>query len=270
MPILKYISNIDAEDLLPYKGLTLKESKIDSVSTIIVETGTVIHNAIKSGYVPQSFLVKEKYVNGKYKALLDQFPDAIVYTAPDELLHKLTGFPLTRGILSAMACPERISEDDLIRRSSRLLILENIQDASNIGSIMRSACSLGIGGVLLDSSCCNPFHRKSIRTSMGAVFQIPWAVSKRVGYELASFLNEAGFRTMAFAISPQAIPLQKAIKNAHGALALFFGSEGNGLDQRTIQSCRDIVMIPMQNDFDSLNVSVAVSIALWECSKLDS
>lgn len=266
MPVVKYINDVEDVFLRPYKGLSTRILKADN-NLFIAETHTVIKNAIEAGCVPCSFLVAEKYIDGRDKDLLNMFPETVVYTASDETLKQLTGFSLTRGILSVMQRPKLKTPAELINKASCLLVLENVQDASNIGAILRSACGIGVDAVLLDPSCCDPFHRKAVRTSMGAVFKVPWTYSQIPGYAIASQLDKMGFSTMAFALSPEAIPLQSISFNSKENLALFFGSEGNGLDERTISSCRRKVIIPMKNNMNSLNVAVSVAIALWECAK---
>lgn len=269
MPIIKYIDDISDECVSEYRNLKEKRSKSQIGSAIfIAETRTVILNAIQSGCQPISFLMAEKYINGRDKELLGLFPQATVYTAPDAVLEKLIGYSLTRGILSAMtwSCP--YDENALINNSSRLAILENVQDASNIGAILRSASGLGIDAVILDTSCCSPLHRKAIRTSMGAVFKVPWVQSDKPGWMLAEILKENKYRTLAFALSDNAVSLRNVfLSTCNERIALFFGSEGNGLDPRTIEACNQIVKIPMANDLDSLNVAATAAIAFWESNK---
>lgn len=266
MPIIKYITDFSDDNLLPYKGLAIKSSPVYG-DYFIAETRIVIQNALEAGCTPLSFLVSEKYIEGRDKDLLQRFSKVPVYTASDEVLKQLTGFRLTRGILSVMSRPEIRSDAELIKRSSLIVVLENVQDASNIGAIIRSACGLGVDGILLDHSCCDPLHRKAVRTSTGSVFRIPWARSEKAGATLADDLTKAGFSTYAFALTSNAIPLQNVHFSLNERIALFFGSEGNGLDIQTIENCMQAVIIPMHNNTDSLNIASAATIAIWECCR---
>lgn len=266
MPIC-YIKDLEDIALRPYKSLALLREKHDQSSCFIAETHTVIQNAINAGCIPHSFLVAEKYIAGRDKVILQRFPDVTVYTASDEILEQLTGFPLTRGILSVMTRPTAYTMESIIKHASRIAVLVNVQDASNIGAIMRSACGLGIDAVVLDASCCDPLHRKAIRTSMGAVFKLPWVHSDQSGSALALALHASGFRTLAFALTSNAISLQKESFKVNEPLALFFGSEGNGLDKSTIENCTEAVLIPMANEMDSLNVAAAAAIVFWEVAR---
>ena len=266
MPV-KHLLDLSDENLFPFRDLTSRAKGGDPADYFIAETRVVIQNAVQAGCRPISFLVAEKYIAGRDKELLDRFPDCMVYTAPDDVLEELTGYSLTRGILCAMARPPKKSVEELIRASSLLVVLENVQDASNVGAILRSACGLGADAVILDRSCCDPLHRKAVRTSTGAVFKIPWALSDHCGNELAHQLNLEGFRTLAMALTPNAKPISEIFPEKSPKLALFFGSEGNGLKRETITECSDAVIIPMKNGTDSLNVAASAAIAIWECAK---
>lgn len=269
MRLIKVNDDFSDKGLAPYLHLKAKNKEPGNEQCFIVETHTVIQNAIEAGCVPRSFLVAEKHIYGRDRELLARFPEATVYTAEDSILEKLTGFELTRGILACMTRPQKLFSEEQLDTVSKIIVLENVLDASNIGSILRSACGLGIDAVLLDASCCDPLHRKAIRTSMGGVFKVPWLQLKKPGAAIAEELNSRGFQTLAFALDFDAVPLQRSIANVKKPFALFFGNEGKGLDACTVRQCKEKVIIPMQNAFDSLNVSVAVSIALWECSKIE-
>lgn len=261
MPI-KYIYDLSSNELLPYKGLKKHNC---SRAFFIAETHTVIENAIEAGCIPSSFLVAEKYLKGRDKTLLEKFPDTIIYTSSDEVLAELTGYSLTRGILCAMTRPVMPDMNQLINKANRLAVLVNVQDPTNIGAIVRSACCLGIDAILFDSSCCDPLHRKSIRTSMGSIFKIPWVQAETSGEELAHCLRQKGIKTLALALDPSAVALNAIDTNT--PVAVFFGSEGDGLDSRTKESCDNTVIIPMSNKMDSLNVAAAAAIVFWELAK---
>lgn len=267
MAMVKCIRDLSDESLTPYRGLVNGSKAVRNAEFFIAETHVVIQNAMDAGCIPLSFLVAEKYIEGRDKELLNRFPDCPVYTAPDLVLEKLTGYSLTRGILCAMSRPRPLAVEDVIRDAGLLVVLENVQDASNIGSIMRSACGLGADAILLDRSCCDPLHRKAVRTSTGSVFRIPWSQLQEEGCSIALRLKNEGWRTLAFALTPDATPLTSALSDSKERLALFLGSEGNGLTKETIQACSQAVIIPMKNHTDSLNVGVAAAIGIWECSE---
>ena len=196
-----------------------------------------------------------------------------VFVAPVEKLKRLTGFALTRGILCAMRRPKLPSVEELLAGvrpggARRIAVLEGIVDHTNVGAIFRSAAALGVDAVLVAPTCCDPLYRRSVRVSMGTVFQVPWT---RIGNDAHDWpragleeLHRLGYVTAAMALSDDSIPLDDARLAACERLALVFGTEGDGLTARTIEGCDYTVRIPMAHHVDSLNVAAASAVAFWE------
>lgn len=259
------IADVNDHALDCFRSLKLSQAK--STQTFIAETRTVILNALDCKCVPICFLIEEKYISGRDADILSRFDDIPVYTAETEILSTLTGFVLTRGIIALMKRPAPKSFDEVVSGSQRLAVLSKIQDASNVGTILRSAAALGMDGALLDEECCDPFHRKAIRTSTGGVFRLPWAQVRMSGRNIAAELRSKGFVTAALALNKNALSVgSEKIIDRKRPLALFLGSEGDGLDQDTISACDHSLLIPMKNHSDSLNVASAASIAFYEYS----
>ena len=184
------------------------------------------------------------------------------------MLARLTGYALTRGMLCAMRRPALPDAEAVCRNSRRVAVLENITDASNVGALFRSAAALGMDAVLVTPSCCDPFYRRAIRVSMGAVFQLPWAWIghgegqwPRAGLAL---LREMGFRTAAMALSGSSISIEEPRLAQAERLAVLLGSDGNGLSSETIACCDYTVRIPMAHGVDSLNVAAAGAVVFWQ------
>ena len=133
-------------------------------------------------------------------------------------------------------------------------------DTTNIGAIFRSAAALGIDGVLLTRNSCDPLNRRAVRVSMGTVFLVPWTW---LDAPLQS-LNSLGFKTVAMALSPEAITLDDPVLKTEPRLALVMGTEGDGLPRDTIAGADYVVRIPMSRGTDSLNVAAASAVAFWE------
>jgi len=187
-------------------------------------------------------------------------PDVPVYTAERDVLEKLTGFALTRGVLCAMRRPAPRKAEQVLLNAGRVAVLEGIVDSTNIGAIFRSAAALGMDAVLLTDTCCDPYNRRAVRVSMGTVFQVPWAVEK----DWMPLLREHGFRTAAMALDARAISIEAEALQKEEKLAVFLGTEGDGLNKKTIESCDYTVMIPMYHGVDSLNVAAASAVAFWQ------
>ena len=233
----------------------------------IGESPKVIERALDAGCVPISFLMEEKHVEGQGKELLARCPQVPVYTAEFQVLTRLTGFQLTRGMLCAMYRPPLPSPEEVCRGGRRIAVLENVMNPTNVGAVFRSAAALGIHGILLTPGCSNPLYRRAIRVSMGTVFQIPWTFFKGKDVwprEGSGLLHDLGYKTAAMALSPDAIALDDPRLKKEERLAVILGTEGDGLSESTIADCDYTVRIPMYHGVDSLNVAAASAVAFWE------
>ena len=233
----------------------------------IAETTKVIERAFNAGYTPLSFLLEKKHIEGEAKDILARCNNIPVYTASSDVLTKITGFPLTRGILCAMYRRTLPSVTDICTNASRIAILENITNPTNIGAIFRSAAALHIDAVLLTPACSDPLYRRSVRVSMGTVFQIPWTFLEDESTSYIEQIKNLGFRTVAMALTDNSIRIDDQQLLAEDKLAIVLGSEGDGLAEKTIATCDYTVRIPMSHDVDSLNVAAASAVAFWELRK---
>ena len=196
--------------------------------------------------------------------LLERCPGVPVYTGPSDLLAQLTGFPLTRGVLCAMRRPVLPTVEQLCRNAHRVAVLEGIADPTNVGAIFRSAAAMHMDAVLVTPNCCDPLYRRSVRVSMGTVFQIPWTRIPQWPEGGLEQLHALGFRTVALALTPDAHSIEDPGLHRADKLALLLGTEGDGLARTTIDGCFDAVCIPMSHQVDSLNVAAASAVAFWE------
>lgn len=233
----------------------------------IAESPKVIRRALDCGYVPVSFLVEQRHLSTEASPVLSCCPEVPVYTADYEVLVQLTGYALTRGMLCVMRRKPLPDPKMLLETSSRIVVLESIMNPTNIGAIFRSAAALNMDGILLTSDCSNPLYRRSIRVSMGGVFQIPWTFLPENRTGTPDFLKQHGFSTAAMALRADSVDIDDARLNREPRLAIFLGSEGDGLMPETIQGCDYTVCIPMQHGVDSLNVAAASAIAFWQLGR---
>ena len=177
MPNIIEITDIAAPELDPYVRLTeaqLKNRLHPEDGLFIAESPKVIGYALDAGYEPVSLLMERRHIGGKAAALLARVGDIPVYTAEEAVLRDLTGYPLTRGVLCAMRRRPLPPVEAVCRDARRVAVLEGIVDTTNIGAIFRSAAALGVDGVLLTPTTCDPLNRRAVRVSMGTVFQVPW------------------------------------------------------------------------------------------------
>lgn len=233
----------------------------------IAESPKVIERALDSGCEPISILMEERHIEGEGKSVLERCGDIPVYTAEFDVLKELTGFPLTRGMLCAMRRPAPLSLQQVCENATRLAILEDVVNPTNVGAIFRSAAALGMDAVILTQACSDPLYRRAIRVSMGTVFQIPWTyVDKSVEWpdEGMKFLHDMGFKTAAFALKDDSVGIDDPQLMSEEKLAILLGTEGDGLATETIADCDYTVKIPMSHGVDSLNVAAASAVAFWQ------
>ena len=238
----------------------------------IAESPKVIAVALQAGYQPIAMLCEERHIEGDARAIITMAEDARrktaegdggeafpVYTGSRELLAKLTGYTLTRGVLCAMRRPEERRVEEVCSKARRVAVIHGVVDTTNIGAIFRSAAALGIDAVLLTRDSCDPLNRRAVRVSMGSVFLVPWTWIDNLGQ-----LQTLRFRTAAMALSDDSIALDNPVLKQEERLAIIMGTEGDGLPQHTIAGADYVVRIPMAHGVDSLNVAAASAVAFWE------
>lgn len=273
MPKLIEITDFDAPELDIYARCS--EAQLFNYfapdgGIFIAESPKVIAIALNSGYEPISMLVEHKHVEGQARDILAKCPDIPVFTAEFDVLTKLTGFGLTRGLLCAMHRPALPDVEQVCAGARRIVVLENIMNPTNVGAIFRSAAALNFDAVLLTNGCSDPLYRRAIRVSMGTVFQVPWTFfdkNQTWPGEGTRLLRDMGFKTAAMALTEQSIGIDDPALMAEERLAVVLGTEGDGLAMDTIADCDYTVRIPMAHGVDSLNVAAASAVAFWQLGR---
>ena len=270
MPNVIEITDFSAPELDVYARLTeaqLLNRFEPAKGMFIAESPKVIHRALDGGCRPVSLLMERKDIEGSAADIIARCPEIPVFTADEDLLCKLTGYHLTRGVLCAMLRPQRPSLEEICREASRVVVLENVQNPTNVGAIFRSAAALGMDAVLLTPGCSDPLYRRSARVSMGTVFQIPWTYTQNWPEPGMTSLRKLGFKTAAMALSDDSVSIDDTALMAEEKLAIVMGSEGDGLTEATIAQCDYTVKIPMYHGVDSLNVAAASAVAFWQLGR---
>lgn len=233
----------------------------------IAESPKVVERALDAGYEPISMLVEHKHIETQAKKLIARCGNIPVYTAEYDVLTKLTGFALTRGMLCAMTRRTLPTVEEVCSNARQIAVLENVVNPTNVGAIFRSAAALHMDAVLLTSGCSNPLYRRAMRVSMGTVFQVPWTIfpeKEKWPEDGMATLQRLGFKTAAMALRNDTVNIDDPGLMSEEKLVIVLGTEGDGLCEDTIANCDYTVKIPMAHGVDSLNVAAASAVAFWQ------
>ena len=274
---IKEIADLTLPELDPYTHLNenqLKHYYEPERGIFIGESHTVIERALLAGYEPLSVLLERRFLATEGAEILrlcgERQETVPVYVSELEVLSRLTGYHLTRGILCAFRRKVLPSVEEVCRGASRIAVLENIENPTNVGAIIRSAAALDMDAVLLTPECADPLYRRAIRVSVGTVFQVPWTYIGVPAWqgtwpeEGMDYLNRLGFRTAAMALRHDTVEIDDPELLREEKLAIVLGNEGDGLTEQTIAACDYTVKIPMSHGVDSLNVAAASAVAFWQ------
>ena len=274
------MDDIHDDRLADYTRLTdvaLRKKLETDNGLYMAESSKVIQRAIAAGHRPRSILADERWLADLAPSLMkaggdDEGGDIPVYVCGEEMLQAITGFHLHRGAIAAMNRPALADPRAVLEAvgpgPARVVVLENLVDHTNVGAIFRSAAALGVDAVFVTSDCADPLYRRSVRVSMGTVFQVPWTRiadwPRSVG-----LLSEFGYVTAALALTPESISLDSfsrldVCRAEDSKIALIVGAEGDGLRKSTMAAVDHSVVIPMAGGIDSLNVAAAMAVACWE------
>ena len=262
MPVIE-ISSLSHPGVEVFSTLTeiqLRNRIEPDKGIFIVESPKVIRRALDAGYEPLAILCEQRHIIGDAADIIERCGELPVYTGSRELLAELTGYVLTRGVLCAMRRPVSRSMEEVCQEARRIVVIDSVVDATNIGAIFRSAAALGIDAVLLTRNSCEALNRRAVRVSMGSVFFVPWTWMDGS----LSELRNLGFRTAAMALTDNSISIDNPILAAEPKLAIVMGNEGDGLPCETIAEADYVVRIPMSHGVDSLNVAAAAAVAFWQ------
>jgi tRNA G18 (ribose-2'-O)-methylase SpoU len=266
--IVTHVQDLSDPLLADYHALTdvaLRTKSEPAQGLYIAESLKILERALRAGHQPRSVLTIPGWLP-KLEELSHAMPGALddveVFVSDAELMETLTGYHVHRGTLASMNRPPMPDIQDLLAGATRIVVLEDIVDHTNVGAIFRSVAGIGADAVIVTDSCADPLYRRSVRVSMGTVFQVPWT---RAGSwtELVAVLRANDVSVVALALTPEAIALDFFAAKPPTKLALVLGTEGDGLSLRAVGDSDAVVSIPMRGGVDSLNVAAASAVALW-------
>lgn len=273
-PDLQPVTDPSDPRLADYVSLTdvaLRSRHEPEKGLYIAESSTVLGRALRAGHRPRSVLLAPRWLPD-LERMLAELPDdgttVPVHVAEEPVLEAITGFHVHRGALAAMHRPPLAPVADVLAAARggsgarRVAVLEDVVDHTNVGAAFRSAAALGVDAVLVTPRCADPLYRRSVRVSMGTVFQVPWT---RIDPWPGGIddLRAHGFMTASLALADAAITLDELVADPPERLALVLGAEGHGLKPATVAASDLVVRIPMAGGVDSLNVAAAAAVAFW-------
>jgi len=260
------VDDVDDTRLRDYVGLreaSLRRSIETEQGMFIAEGDKVILRAAEAGFQARSFMITPRWVPGLQDVL--DASEAPCYIVNEALAEAVTGFHVHRGALGCFDRKTTWTCDQVIDGAQRLVVAEDIVDHTNVGAIIRSAAGLGWDGMLLAPRAADPLYRRSIKTSMGAVFALPWARLNSWADGLDD-LHRRGFTVIALSPRDDALALadlaQSLTRNPQ-PIALLVGTEGAGLSDHWLGQADTVARIPMSAGVDSLNVAAATAIACY-------
>jgi len=261
-----HIDCADDNRIADYRALTDVELRTrfePPHGLFIAEGELVLRRALRAGYRPRSILIDAKRL-GQLSDI--DTGDAPVYAASADVLRETTGFHVHRGILASFHRRPLPTPQELLAVAARLVVLEDVNNHTNLGAIFRAAAGLGFDGVLLSPSCADPLYRRSVRVSMGEVFAVPYTRLAAWPGDL-KHVRDAGFVLVGLTPGEGAVPIDALDASVRARPALLFGAEGEGLSGQALAACDVLARIPMSRGVDSLNVAAAAAVAFWELAR---
>ena len=230
----------------------------------VAESELVVRKLLATRLRVVSLLLTAPRLAALESALAAANRDFPVYVVPQTVMDQVAGFHVHRGCL---AIAERPHGSRVPEGARLVVVLVDLVDVDNLGAMARNAAAFGADALLLSPRCADPFYRKAVRTSAGAVLSLPIVRASRWPDELLTLREQHGFRLVGAVLGGQARPLAEFSPPDH--LAMLFGSEGPGLDQETQSLCDDILSVPMaaSHGVDSLNVATAGALFLYHCTQ---
>ncbi len=276
------ITSFDAPEVAPYRTMR-RSSEHEALGLFVAEGEKVVRRLLASPFTIDSIVLPEKWLP-EFQPLLEARPEDItVFLAEKSLLESLTGFSLFQGILAVAKTPAPTPLEEILAAGPKpqlLVAVDELANAENLGALMRNCVAFGVHALLVGETSSSPYLRRSVRNSMGAIFQLPVWEARRANqaaqvrrddpapFSLAQTLRELRARGVrCIAAHPHASGRTLSQADFSGDCCVVFGSEGNGISAPVLAACDEAVEIPMQNGVDSLNVGAAAAVFLYEANR---
>src|SRR5262245_17534536 len=261
------IESFDLPELQPYRTMQWQyEHRKKGI--FVAEGEKVVHRLLESNMEIVSLLLPAKWLE-TYADLLAKRPEPVIhaYTAEKTALEELTGFTMYQGVLAIGRVPHKITLEEMITHTpppALFVAVEAVSNAQNLGGLVRNCAAFGAHGIITGETCCSPYLRRAVRGSMGAIFKLPAFEAESLIATLTT-LRSRGFHIVA--AHPHTDQRKLSQADFHRNSVIVLGSEGSGLSPAVLEACDEAVVIPMQNQVDSLNVGTAGAVFLYEAAR---
>jgi len=233
----------------------------------VAEGEKVVRRLLDSKFGVQSVLMPERWLADFAPLLQKRMEDIPVFLGDKELLEKLTGFSMYQGLLAVGRIPGQPPLEEILAQASPpflLVAVDSLSNAENLGTVVRNCAAFNAHGLIAGETCSSPFLRRAVRSSMGAIFELPVVESGNLAATLAQ-LKRNEIRCVA--AHPRAGGKTLPQADLKGDVCLVFGSEGYGITPAILAVCDEAVAVPMPATVDSLNVGSASGVFLYEVNR---
>ena len=264
---IQKITSLDRPELEPYR--TLKRSgEHEALGIFVVEGDKVLHRLLESDFTIVSvLLIAERLAEFEPLLRARTEKEITVFVCDKPVLAELVGFEIYQGVLAIAKIPPPLTLEKILATSPRprfFVAMDGLANAENVGALMRNCVAFGVQALLAGETCSSLFLRRTVRNSMGALFKLPVLESTNLAQTLRE-LRANGIRCIAAHPRPDGTVLSQA--DFSGDCCIVFGSEGHGISALALAACDEAVAIPMANAVDSLNVSAAAAVFLYEVNR---
>jgi tRNA G18 (ribose-2'-O)-methylase SpoU len=263
---VRRIETFEDPALLPYRNMRRQYDHAEQ-EIFVAEGEKVLRRLLESDLTVISALFPEKWLE-EYKPLLENRPETVqVFLAEKKLLQDLTGFSMYQGVLGLARIPRPASATEILKNTPRphlFVAVDGLSNPENVGGLVRNCVAFGAQAIIVSETSCTPYLRRAVRSSMGTIFKLPYVMSSNLAGTIAE-LRHHGVRCIA--AHPHTTRKNIFDADFSGDCCVALGSEGLGISKPVLESCDELVVIPMHSEVDSLNVGNAAAVFLYEINR---
>lgn len=254
---MQYITSKDNPNIRLYRKLSESKKYRRETGMFVLEGVRLIDDAVREKAGIRAVYASESCAENVFSGW--DIPGAVCYVVSDELGRKMSATDNTQGVFAVCSMPSLPSVSGIINGNGKYIVLCEVRDPGNLGTIIRTADAMGVDGVFL-SGCCELYNPKVIRSTMGSIFRLN--VLEIPFEELVPVFAENGVKTCAAVTDIDAVSVREC--DFSGGAAVIIGNEGNGLPENIVGICDEKITIKMRGNIDSLNAAMAAGIIMWE------